>query len=64
MQTWYLRVKTLNEEREIELGPSEGDARAALENAKRLMAETGAVTIAGALVVNASDIESLSLRKG
>jgi Histidine kinase-like ATPase domain len=64
MQTWYLRVKTLNEEREIELGPSEGDARAALEDAKRLMAETGAVTIAGALVVNASDIESLSLRKG
>jgi hypothetical protein len=37
-------------------------ARVALERAKALMEETGAVTIAEGLVVNASDIESIVLQ--
>jgi hypothetical protein len=61
-ERWYLRVKTLNEEHLIDVGPSSERAHAALEEAKRLMNETGAVTIAGGLVVNASDIESVALQ--
>lgn len=59
--SWYLRVKTRNEEHQIDLGADEAGAHAALEEAKKLMHETGAVTIAGGLVVNASDIVSMSL---
>jgi hypothetical protein len=44
------------------VGPDPQAAQAALKNAKRLMRETGAVTIADALVVNASDIESIALQ--
>jgi hypothetical protein len=59
---WYLRVKTLSEDYLVDVGPDPQRARAALENAKRLMHETGAVTIGDALVVNASDIESIALQ--
>ena len=61
MPTWYLRVKTLDAERQIDLGSDERVARAALAEGKKLMEETGAVTIGGGLVVNASDIVALSL---
>lgn len=54
--TWYLKVKTLNDEHMVDLGGSSAVARAILEQAKGRMEETGAVTIAGSLVVNASDI--------
>jgi hypothetical protein len=59
---WYLRVKTLQDEYLVDVGTNAGAARIALENAKRSMSETGAVTIADGLVVNASDIESIALQ--
>jgi hypothetical protein len=61
--TWYLRVKTLNDEHVIDLGANGTVARAMLEQAKARMDETGAVTIAGSLVVNASDIISVTLHE-
>ena len=59
---WYLRVKTMSEEYLVDVGSDPERARVALENARRLMRETGAVTIGDALVVNASDIESVALQ--
>ena len=59
---WYLRVKTMSEEYLVDVGSDPERARVALENARRLMRETGAVTIGDALVVNASDIESIALQ--
>jgi hypothetical protein len=59
---WYLLVKTLNDEYLVDVGTNATAARAALERAKKLMNETGAVTIADGLVVNASDIESIALQ--
>jgi hypothetical protein len=58
----YLRVKTLNESFSVDVGTDATAARVALERAKALMEETGAVTIAEGLVVNASDIESIVLQ--
>jgi len=58
----YLRVKTLNDEFVVDVGTDATAARVALERAKALMEETGAVTIADGLVVNASDIESIVLQ--
>ena len=60
---WYLRVKTLNEEHVVDLGGNSTVARAILEQAKGRMEKTGAVTIAGSLVVNASDIVSITLHE-
>ena len=59
---WYLRVKTLSEEYLVDVGPDPQRAQAALQKAKGLMRETGAVTIGDALVVNASDIEAIVLQ--
>ncbi len=59
---WYLRVKTLNDSFLLDVGTDATAARIALDRAKRLMEETGAVTIAEGLVVNASDIESIALQ--
>jgi hypothetical protein len=59
---WYLRVKTLQDEYLVDVGTNAEAARIALEKAKRSMSETGAVTIADGLVVNASDIESIALQ--
>jgi hypothetical protein len=61
--TWYLRVKTLNDEHVVDLGANSTVARATLEQAKTRMEETGAVTIADSLVVNASDIVSITLHE-
>jgi hypothetical protein len=58
----YLRVKTLHDEFVVDVGTDATAARVALERAKALMEETGAVTIADGLVVNASDIESIVLQ--
>jgi hypothetical protein len=60
----YLRVKTLNDSFLVDVGTDSRAARVALERAKALMEETGAVTIADGLVVNASDIESIVLQDG
>ena len=60
---WYLRVKTLSDEHVVDLGGSSAVASAMLEQAKGRMEETGAVTIAGSLVVNASDIVSITLHE-
>ena len=61
--SWYLRVKTLNEEHVIDLGANSTVAGAMLEQARARMDETGAVTIAGSLVVNASDLISITLHE-
>jgi hypothetical protein len=61
---WYLKVKTLDDTQLIDLGTDGIAAGATLEQAKKQMAETGAVTIAGSFVVNASDIVSISLHQG
>ena len=60
--SWYLRVKTLDDEYLVDVGTEATAARAALERAKTLLDETGAVTIADGLAVNASDIESIVLQ--
>jgi hypothetical protein len=60
----YLRVKTLNDSFLVDVGDDPRVARDALDRAKALMEETGAVTIAEGLVVNASDIESIVLQEG
>jgi hypothetical protein len=60
----YLRVKTLNDSFLVDVGADPTAARVALARAKELMEETGAVTIAEGLVVNASDIESIVLQDG
>lgn len=60
---WHLRVKTINDEHVIDLGENSTVAAAMLEQAKARMDETGAVTIAGSLVLNASDIVSITLHE-
>ena len=60
--SYYLRVKTLSEDYLVDVGPNAQEAKTALETARRLMSETGAVTIGDAVVVNASDIESIVLQ--
>jgi hypothetical protein len=59
---WFLNVKTLNDSFLVDVGTDAEAARDALDRAKELMNETGAVTIAEGLVVNASDIESIALQ--
>ena len=59
---WFLNVKTLNDTFLVDVGTDATAARVALDRAKKLMNETGAVTIADGLVVNASDIESIALQ--
>ncbi len=60
--SWYLRVKTFSEEYLVDVGPDADAAQSALEDAKRRMRETGAVTVGRALVVSASDIESIAIQ--
>ena len=59
---WSLLVKTRKDAFRVDVGPDPARAQAALEEAKALMNETGSVTIAGSLVVMASDIESIALQ--
>jgi hypothetical protein len=61
---WFLKVKTLDDEHLVDLGSDGSAAGAILEQAKKQMGQTGAVTIADSLVLNASDIVSISLHQG
>jgi hypothetical protein len=58
----YLLVKTQHDSFLVDVGEDAAVARAQLEEAKKLMHETGSVTIGGSLVVMASDIESIALQ--
>jgi hypothetical protein len=46
----------------VDVGTDATAGRVALDRAKKLMNDTGAVTIAEGLVVNASDIQSIALQ--
>jgi len=58
----YLLVKTHDDSFLVDVGDNPVVARNELAEAKKLMAETGSVTIGGSLVVMASDIESIALQ--
>ena len=58
----YLLVKTRDDSFLVDVGDNPVVARNELAEAKKLMAETGSVTIGGSLVVMASDIESIALQ--
>ena len=58
----YLRVVTQHESFLVDVGDNSVIAEAELAKAKRLMDQTGSVTIGGSLVVMASDIESIALQ--
>ena len=57
-----LLVKTQNDTFLVDVGEDPVVAQAELAEAKKLMNETGSVTIGGSLVVMASDIESIALQ--
>jgi hypothetical protein len=59
---WSLLVKTRDDLFSVDVGTDDAAAQAALREAKGLMNETGTVTIAGSLVVMASEIESIALQ--
>jgi hypothetical protein len=58
----YLLVKTRDDSFLVDVGDNPVVARNELAEAKKLMDETGSVTIGGSLVVMASDIESIALQ--
>ena len=58
----HLLVKTQHESFLVDVGENPVVAQAELAEAKKLMNETGSVTIGGSLVVMASDIESIALQ--
>jgi hypothetical protein len=58
----YLLVKTRNDSFLVDVGNDPVLAQNELAEAKKLMSETGSVTIGGSLVVMASDIESIALQ--
>ena len=58
----HLLVKTQHESFLVDVGEDAVYAQAELAEAKKLMNETGSVTIGGSLVVMASDIESIALQ--
>ena len=58
----YLLVKTQHDSFLVDVGVDPVIAQAELAEAKKLMNETGSVTIGGSLVVMASDIESIALQ--
>ena len=58
----HLLVKTQHESFLVDVGEDPVSAQAQLAEAKKLMNETGSVTIGGSLVVMASDIESIALQ--
>ena len=57
-----LLVKTQSDSFLVDVGDDPELAQAQLAEAKKLMDETGSVTIGGSLVVMASDIESIALQ--
>jgi hypothetical protein len=57
-------VKTQHDSFLVDVGDDPDVARRELAQAKKLMSETGSVTIGGSLVVMASDIESIALQDG
>ena len=57
-----LLVKTQHDSFLVDVGEDPEVAQAQLAEAKKLMNETGSVTIGGSLVVMASDIESIALQ--
>jgi hypothetical protein len=59
----YLRVKTQQDRFLVDVGDDPVVAQTKLAEAKKLMNETGSVTIGGSLVVMASDIESIALQE-
>jgi hypothetical protein len=58
----YLLVKTRHDNFLVDVGDDPVIAQTELAEAKKLMNETGSVTIGGSLVVMASDIESIALQ--
>jgi hypothetical protein len=58
----YLLVKTQHDSFLVDVGDDPAIAQTELAEAKKLMNETGSVTIGGSLVVMASDIESIALQ--
>lgn len=58
----YLLVKTQHDSFLVDVGDDPAIAQIELAEAKKLMNETGSVTIGGSLVVMASDIESIALQ--
>jgi hypothetical protein len=58
----HLLVKTRHDTFLVDVGDDPVVAQKHLAEAKKLMNETGSVTIGGSLVVMASDIESIALQ--
>ena len=58
----YLLVKTRDDSFLVDVGENPVVARSELAEAKKLMDETGSVTIGGSLVVMGSDIEAIALQ--
>jgi hypothetical protein len=58
----HLLVKTRHDNFLVDVGDDPVTAQTELAEAKKLMNETGSVTIGGSLVVMASDIESIALQ--
>lgn len=58
----HLLVATRHDSFLVDVGNDPVIAQRELADAKRLMGETGSVTIGGSLVVMASDIESIALQ--
>jgi hypothetical protein len=57
-----LLVKTHDDSFLVDVGANPAIAQTELAKAKKLMNETGSVTIGGSLVVMASDIKSIALQ--
>jgi hypothetical protein len=55
-------VKTQHDSFLVDVGDDPAIAQTELAEAKKLMNETGSITIGGSLVVMASDIESIALQ--
>ncbi len=62
-QHWALKVRTRDENFLVDVGTDPVAAQAALDEAHKLMSETGSVKIGGSLVVMASEIESIALQR-